>query len=168
MQTNKGNDIDLTRLVLFDPASGDVELVESDPEGRVDFGGAIFSDVSDELVGTRYIDERQRMYWRDKTFAKDYKWLSKKLKGKQISGGSSTADERFWLVAASSDVEPGERYLFDREKKKLTFQYRVFEDLPREHLARMEPVSYPSSDGMQIPAYLTLAHTAWRRKLSRR
>ena len=51
MQTNKG-DVDLTRLVLFDPATGKEELVESDPLKRVDFGGAIFSEATDELVGT--------------------------------------------------------------------------------------------------------------------
>ena len=37
MQTNKG-DVDLTRLVLFDPETGKEELVESDPMNRVDFG----------------------------------------------------------------------------------------------------------------------------------
>ena len=118
MVTNRGDGIDLSRLVLFDPATGEEELVESDPENRVDFGGAIFSEVTDELVGTVYNDERRRMYWRDKSFEKDYKWLQKKLPGMQVSGGSSTADETLWLVAASSDVEPGERYLFDRKKRK--------------------------------------------------
>ena len=39
MQTNKG-DVDLTRLVLFDPETGKEELVESDPMNRVDFGSA--------------------------------------------------------------------------------------------------------------------------------
>ena len=53
MQTNKGEP-DLLRLVLFDPATGNEELVESDPEKRVDFGRAIFSQVTDELVGTTY------------------------------------------------------------------------------------------------------------------
>ena len=38
--TNKGAGIDLTRLVLFNPATGKEELVESDPLNRVDFGGA--------------------------------------------------------------------------------------------------------------------------------
>src|SRR5262245_58386763 len=51
MQTNKG-DLDLTRLVLFDPESGQEELVESDPMKRVDFGSAVFAEATDELVGT--------------------------------------------------------------------------------------------------------------------
>ena len=35
-------------------------------------------------------------------------------------------------------------------------QFTVREKLPRESLASMEPVRYKSSDGLEIPAYLTL------------
>src|SRR6184192_4227937 len=57
-ETNKGADTDLTKLELFDPATGKEELVESDPLKRVDFGGTTFSEVTDELVATTYQDER--------------------------------------------------------------------------------------------------------------
>jgi dipeptidyl aminopeptidase/acylaminoacyl peptidase len=156
MSTNKGDAIDLERLVLFDPATGKDELVESDPLKRVDFGGPIFSEVTDELVGTTYEDEKSRHYWRDKAVQADYEYLQKKLPGKDIFIGSTTADETVWFIAAGSDTEPGERHLFDRKTKKLTFQYRVRERLPRESLASMKPVKYPSSDGLMIPAFLTL------------
>lgn len=82
-RTNKGNDADLIRLVLFNPASGKEELVESDPAKRVDFGNAIFSEVSDELIATLYEDERERLYWKDKVFEGDYKNLQKQLPGKE-------------------------------------------------------------------------------------
>jgi dienelactone hydrolase len=156
MSTNKGDGIDLERLTLFDPATGKEDVVESDPLNRVDFGGPIFSDKTDELLGTTYADERTRIYWRDKTYEADYKWLEKKLPNREIALASSTSDERLYLIAASSDTEPGERYLFDRQKKTLTFQYRVRERIPREALASMQAVKYPSSDGLVIPAFLTL------------
>ena len=57
---------------------------------------------------------------------------------------------------AHSDVEPGVSYLFDRKTKKLTKQFRLWEKLPREALAEKKPVTYKSSDGLEIPAYLTL------------
>ena len=60
MQTNKG-DSDLTRLTLFDVASGKEEVVESDPEGPRRFREPDFSDVTDELIGTTYNDERVRI-----------------------------------------------------------------------------------------------------------
>ena len=67
METNKG-DADLTQLVLFDPATGKMELVESDPLKRVDFGGAIFSEVTDELVVTAYARRTDRLYFKDKAY----------------------------------------------------------------------------------------------------
>lgn len=155
-QTNKGSEIDLIRLELFDPLTGKEELVETDPLNRVDFGSASFSEVSDELIATTYEDERVRIYWKDKSYEADYKLLQKKLPGKEIGLGSSTTDERLWLIAAGSDTEPGERYLFDRQTKKLTFQYRVREKLTRTSLAPMKAVRFKSSDGLEIPGFLTL------------
>ena len=55
-----------------------------------------------------------------------------------------------------SDTEPGVTYLFDRKTKKLTKQYAVCEKLPRDALSKMKVVRYPSSDGLMIPAYLTI------------
>ena len=136
LTTNKGTP-DLTGLVLFDVATGTEEPVESDPLKRVDFGGARFSDVTDEILLTSYMDERLRRYFKDKALEADYKLLTNKLPGKEIGFASSTRDERVWLVSAFGDTEPGETYLFDRASKQLTLQYRVREKLAREHLAAM-------------------------------
>jgi dipeptidyl aminopeptidase/acylaminoacyl peptidase len=155
METNKGG-VNLSRLVLVDPETGKEVLAESDPLNKVDFGHAFFSDVSDELIATFYVDEKQRIYWKDKNFEADYKWLAGKLPGTEISFPSHTRDEQIWLISAASDTEPGETYLFDRKARKLTLQYKIRERLPRQDLARMEPVRYESSDGLEIPAYLTL------------
>ncbi len=154
--TNKGAGIDLLRLELFDPMTGKEELVESDPLNHVDFGNASFSDVTNELIATSYDDERERIYWKDKAFEADYKWLQKKLPGREISFVNGTQDERLWLILANSDTEPGERYLFNRDTKQLTLQYRIREKLNRDYLAPMTAVRYKSSDGLEIPAYLTL------------
>ena len=156
MQTNKGEQVDLTQLVMFDPETGKEEVVEADPLKRVDLSNAAFSDVTDELIFTQYVEDRQRLYFKDKVFEADYKLLQRKLPNKEISFDSSTADEMTWLLTAYSDTEPGEKYLFDRKTKQLTLQYRVRERLPREALAEMKAIHYKSSDGLEIPAYLTL------------
>ncbi len=155
LQTNKGNR-DLTELVLFDPETGKEEKVESDPLKRVDFGGAFFSDLTKELVLTAYEDDRTRVYFRDKGWEADYKLLLKKLPGREINFGSMTSDEQKMLVSASSDTDPGTNYFFDRKTKKLTVEYVSREKLPREQMASMKPIRYKSSDGLEIPAYLTL------------
>jgi len=155
METNKG-ERDLTELVLFDPQSGKEDLIEADPMKRVDFGQAIFSEATEELIGTVYQDDRSRVYFRDQGWQADYKLLQGKFPGRDISLGSSTADDRLVMITASGDTEPGERHLFDRTTKKLTLQYKVRERIPREHMAAMKPLRYASSDGLEIPAFLTL------------
>jgi len=153
--TNKG-EWDLTQLMLMDPADGSATFVERDPLGRVDFGGAIFSDRTDRLIATVYEDERERIYWKDRRFEADYNWLRKRLPRHRIGFGSHTADERFFILSASADTEPGETYLFDRRARRLALQYRIREKLPRPALAEMRPIRYRSADGLEIPAYLTL------------
>ena len=69
---------------------------------------------------------------------------------------SRSRDEDLWLVTMASDTEPGETLLFDRKARKLTPQYKIWEKLPRADLAEMKAISYKSSDGLEIPAYLTL------------
>jgi dipeptidyl aminopeptidase/acylaminoacyl peptidase len=155
LESNKGAP-DLARLLLFDPATGKEDIVESDPKGRVDFGGPVFSEATDELVATTYEDERTRIYFRDKGYEADYRLVEKKLPGREITQAGSTADDKLWMIAAYSDVDPGSRYLFDRKTKKLTLEYVSRERIPREHMAAMTPITYPSSDGLSIPAYLTL------------
>jgi dipeptidyl aminopeptidase/acylaminoacyl peptidase len=155
MRTNKG-DADLVRLVLFDPATGKEEPVESDPLKRVDLSGTAFSQATDELIGTVYEDEKVRKYFRDKAWEADYKLLQQKFPGKEIDLASSTADDRLLMLAVHSDTDPGARHLFDRKTKQTTLEYTVRERIPREHMASVKTVRYASSDGLEIPAYLTL------------
>jgi dipeptidyl aminopeptidase/acylaminoacyl peptidase len=155
IETNKGNP-DLTQLVLLDVATGKEEIVESDPMNKVDFGGAAFSDVTDEIIATMYNDERMRYYFKNKEFEEAYKFVQSKLPNKDLNFVSSNKDEMMWLISATSDVEPGEVYLFDRKNKSLTKQYTIREKINREYLAPMKAVRYKSSDGLEIPAFLTL------------
>jgi len=154
--TNKGDERDLKQLVLLDPATMKETLVEKDPENRVDFGNANFSDVTRTILVTSYTDEKERLYWKDKQFEADYKVIEKALPGLLLDFTSSTADENLWLLNAYSDTDPGAAYLFDRKTKKVSFQYRPRPDIPIKSLAPMKAIKYKSSDGLEIPAYLVL------------
>jgi dipeptidyl aminopeptidase/acylaminoacyl peptidase len=155
LTTNKGA-LDLSELDLIDPATGATSLVESDPDKRVDFGGFESSDIDHHIFFTTYEDDRYRRYFRDKAFEKEYRWLEGKLPGKEINFGARSKDENVWIVSASSDTEPGETYLWDRKAKTLTLEYRIREEMPRESLSQRKPYHFKSSDGLEIPAYLTL------------
>ncbi|KAA6462153.1 S9 family peptidase [Acidobacteria bacterium AB60] len=154
LESNKG--ADLISLLLLDPQTGKTEMVESDPLGKVDLGGTLFSKANDELIETWYIAARAKTYFKDKAYGADYRWLEKQFPGKEIRVVSSTQDEQKWLAMAVADTEPGKTILFDRKTKTITPQYTLWEKIPRASLAEMKPVTYKSSDGLEIPAYLTL------------
>ncbi len=84
IQTNQG-DLDLMTLALLDPATGQIETVESDPLGASISESAWFSEATDELVETQYSDDRDRRYFKDPGFEADYRWLEEKFPGKEIS-----------------------------------------------------------------------------------
>lgn len=156
METNKG-DRDLTQLVLFDPVSLKEELVEQDPMNRVDFGNANFSDLSGDLVATTYEDDKTRIYFKDKKFEKSYNDIKKKLGGtREINFQSGTKDEQKWVVVSYSDIDPGTVWLYDRKTGGLSTLYVIREKIPREAMSEMKAIRYKSSDGLEIPAYLTL------------
>jgi dipeptidyl aminopeptidase/acylaminoacyl peptidase len=156
MNTNKGDSLDLSQLILFDPETLKEEVIESDPLKRVDVGNVFISEKSKEIIFISYEDERNRIYWKDKNFEADYDLIKKELPGTDIYFSSSTTDENYWLLSASADIDPGSTYLFDRIKKKLTFQYRPRPNIPVKDLAEMKAIRYKSSDGLEIPAFLTL------------
>ena len=153
--TNKG-DLDLMEVEMLDPATGKTTKYESDPEKRVDTEGLQLSEVDYHVLFTRYQDDRQRLYFKDKDFEKEFHWLQSKLPGKEIAFGARSKDENIWIVSAYSDTEPGETYLWNRKAKTLDLQYKIREELPRESLSERKPYHYKSSDGLEITAYLTL------------
>jgi dipeptidyl aminopeptidase/acylaminoacyl peptidase len=154
--TNKGEDLDLLSLASLDPANGRARLVETDPLNRVDLSEAVFSERTDELLATIYEDDRKRIYWKDPAFEADHRWLEQRFPEREIDWLSHTADETRWIISVHGDTEPGEVYLLDRETRSLELQYRVREQIPREALAPRQTIRYRSSDGLEIPAYLTL------------
>jgi dipeptidyl aminopeptidase/acylaminoacyl peptidase len=156
LSTNKGDDNNLSKLSLFDPVTLKEEFIEKDPLNRVDLEEASFSELTRDLIFTSYNDSKLNRYWKDKNFEKDYGLIGKQLVGLDLNFFSHTADENTWLIGAYSDTQPSSVYLFNRKTKKLTFQYNPRPKLPTGDLAKMTPVTYPSSDGLKIPAYLTL------------
>jgi dipeptidyl aminopeptidase/acylaminoacyl peptidase len=148
-------DTNLQRLVLLDLETGDVQEVESDPEGEVDFGSAIFSDLTDELIATVYVADTVRIYPKNEQMAKDIARLRKVHDGTPNVSSSST-DESKWMVSYDSPTDPGATYLYDRETGEAEFLFRPRPWLEPDQLANVRPVSFPARDGLAIQGYLTL------------
>ena len=156
LETNKGDNVDLSQLVLLDPMTGKTELVESDPEKQVDFGNAIFSDATEELIATVYVGDNRRIYPKTKEAKHDLEVIRKQIPKGEIAFTSTTEDMRYQTVAVTSDVDPGSVYLFDSKEGKVELLYKSRPDLPSENLTERKPIRYKARDGLMIPAYLTL------------
>jgi dipeptidyl aminopeptidase/acylaminoacyl peptidase len=167
LETNKGVENNFIKLVLLDPANGKTTDVEKDPLNRVDFRYAVFSELSRELIYTSYTDEKERLYFRDKSFESDYNLLKSRFPGTELKVTSLTKDERQWLFSVSGDTRVETVYLFDRDSKKITEQFTPRPRLKtyEAYLSAMEPIKYKSSDGLEIPAYLTLPKNVVAKKL---
>lgn len=157
LATNKG-DLDLMTLFKMNPETMELELFESDPEKSVDFGGIRLDRNTHEIISTSYTDDKTRNYWRDKTWESNYKFLQEKFPGREIAFQSSTNDYSKFLIAVYGDKYAAEAWYFDAKTRELIHQYTPRPELKKveEYLAPMTPIRYASSDGLEIPAYLTL------------
>jgi dipeptidyl aminopeptidase/acylaminoacyl peptidase len=153
--TNKGA-LDLTELEMLDVNTGATTKIESDPDRRADLFNVEISRVDHRILFTEYDDDIFRRYFKDRPFEADYRWLQSKLPGLEVDFGARSNDGNIWIVNAHGDTEPGIVYVWNRKAKTLALQYRVREEIPRESLAQRKPYHYKSSDGLDIPAYLTL------------
>jgi dipeptidyl aminopeptidase/acylaminoacyl peptidase len=155
--SNKG-DLDKSVLFMMDWETSKLTEVERDPMNKVDFGGAIFDSESHKFVGTSYTVDKTVNYWRDDYYKNLYAYLEAQFPGKEVSVQSATRDKSKMLIATSGDRFASELHLYDATTKKLTFQYTSRPALKavEQYLAPMQPITYKSSDGLEIPAYLTL------------
>lgn len=155
--TNKG-DLDLMTLFSMNPETEEMEMLESDPENRVDFGGLRMDRNTRKIISTSYTDDKTRYNWRDKAWEADYKFLQEKFPGREISFQNATNDYSKFLIAVHGDKYASEAWYFDAKTRELIHQYTPRPELKavEEYLAPMTPIRYPSSDGLEIPAYLTV------------
>ena len=153
MVTNHG-DTDLTGLALLDLSTGELEYLETDPEGEADLAGLQFSEVTDSLLATVYEADTVRIY--PKT-----RWAEKVITDlRGIHDGtpninSMTLDETELVVSYNSPTDPGVTYRYNVDSGESEFMFRPRPWLEPSHLADMDPVQFQARDGMTINGYLT-------------
>ncbi|MDY7394819.1 S9 family peptidase [Aureibaculum sp. 2210JD6-5] len=164
--SNKG-DVNFSTLYTMDPQTKKIEKIESDPKNKVDFGGMFLDNNTREIIYTSYTYDKRERLWKNKKWEKMFKFLENKFKGKEIGFASFTKDYKQMLVSTSSDNAASETYYFNWDTKELIHQYTPRPRLKEveQYLAKMEPVSYKSSDGLEIPGYLTVPYGAEKKNL---
>lgn len=162
------NDQKRRAVYYYDPATGHLgEEIASHPRfdiipergsptiDGVSLAAAVTSDLAEEVIGIRYIDEGPRMLWFDPGFRALQEQLDKLLPDTVNLIISRARDERKFLVLAFSDRNPGSYYLVELNKgvSKLA---ELMPDFPKEAAAPMFLIKYPARDGEEIHGYLTL------------
>jgi dipeptidyl aminopeptidase/acylaminoacyl peptidase len=148
---------DTLSLVKRDLATGKETLIASDP--GADATDAIINPKTDEVEAVAF--HRERVKWKVlkkdafKEVEDDIKVLAKAAPG-DPKVVSKDRENKTWIVAYSSDVDPVVYYLYDRSTKKLTKLFAARPELAKYRLAPMKPVAIKSRDGLELVSYLTL------------
>ena len=135
--------------------SGAETLVAANPS--VDIDDVVRVGDGLKVIGYTYADESRHAVYFDPEFKALAASLSKALPNLPlVDFVDASADGRKLLIFAGSDIDPGRYYLFDRDAKSLNEAMLERPDLEGRKLAEVKPITITGSDGVQIPAYLTL------------
>jgi dipeptidyl aminopeptidase/acylaminoacyl peptidase len=160
--SNRGTD--RTRLVRIDLATGEETEVDSHPVFDLDTRAPVLTGLpsplirhrwTGELLGARYLGERQVVHALDPQFAEVLANLEALSDG-DVGAVSSDGEGRRWVVSFSHDRDPGVTWLYDHATGESRMLFRPYEHLDPALLASVTPVTITARDGLALPSYLTL------------
>lgn len=135
--------------------SGQAKVIMA--RGDVDVDELIRIGRQRRVVGASYATEKRAIEYFDSELADFAGKLQAALPGKPlINIVGANGDESKLLIIASSDTDPGMVYLYDRATRELNELLPLRAHLVDRTMGAMTPVTFPASDGTQIPGYLTL------------
>ena len=143
----------LSTVALDGSGRSEVVLARAD----VDVDALIRIGRQRRVVGASYATEKREIAYFDDELKRLADQFHQVLPGEplvEVVGAS--ADERQLLLIASSDVDPGMVYLFDKNTRELSELMPLRNQLAGREMGQMRPVAFPAADGTMIPGYLTL------------
>ncbi|MEM9530926.1 MAG: S9 family peptidase [Pseudomonadota bacterium] len=148
-------DHDTAAIYKFDPVTGEFGDMVFHNES-VDAGGLVFSDVEKKVLAATYYDSKPRWQGLDDEYTKMLQSLEAAFPDLVVSLSSANKAEDLFVVTASSDVDPGSYYLYDRKAQKLEFLAEPRSWIEPKDMAPLKPITYETRDGMTIHGYLTM------------
>lgn len=141
------------RLVILDLESGETEPLVEDPRYDV---SEVMVDPETHAAQAAAV-ERARTEWilLDESLREDFDAIGTLGRGDFTVTSRDRSDES-WLVALNSDDGGASYYSYDRQAKRGEHLFDARPDLAEYTLAKMEPVSFTSRDGLEVEGYLTL------------
>jgi dipeptidyl aminopeptidase/acylaminoacyl peptidase len=141
------------RLVELDLESNETRTLAEDP--RYDVSDVLIHPDTREVQAVAFTRARTEWTVLDEEIREDFEALASLHPGDFTAVSRDRAD-RTWLVAFTADDGPVSFYSYDRRSRKGSFVFHDRPALANYTLAKMEPVSFASRDGLEIHGYLTL------------
>lgn len=146
---------DKLEVVIFDPETGEeVETIYRNDE--VDVSNLHYSRKKQQITAASYTTDKRQYHFFDDEAAAMFEFLHSQLPEYEIAIAGNDKEEKTLIIRTYSDRSRGAYYVFQVEDKKLQKIADVSPWLNEDHLAKMQPVSYKSRDGLTIHGYLTL------------
>lgn len=123
----------------------------------VDVDRLIRIGTGNRVVGVSFATEKRQGVYFDAELKALAQGLSAALPGKPLVDiVDASEDESKLLIIASSDVDPGMAYLYDKQTRQLNELLPLRAAMAGRAMGKMTPIDFPAADGTSIPGYLTL------------
>lgn len=133
----------------------DITDVEISTDGRSAYAIRVDDNYPAYLILNKNIPE-----------AKIFKSLLTTFPYNKVKITSKSEDGSTYVILVSSDIEPGNLYLYNKDKNQLRFLFKLMPKFDSADFIKMEPISLISSDNYKINGYFTQAKSNNPDKLS--
>ena len=144
--------VDKSRLLRVDVATGDMQVLFEDPDAEV-AGALLHPDTREpQLVWT--MQDRAQFHVLDPSVEADLAAVRALNPGDpQLT--SHDDDNVTWLVGFNTDQGAVQYYIYDRADKTGKFLFEARPELSNFELAAMEPFSFKARDGLTVHGYVS-------------
>jgi dipeptidyl aminopeptidase/acylaminoacyl peptidase len=148
-------DRDREALFRMDPETGELGAPVAE-DARYDVGSRLVRARDGQPLYLEYPADRTRKVWLDPTWRELGAELEAAIPDRTVDVVDSDDAERFYVLFAWSDRDPGTYYLFDRQELALRELLRTRPWIEPESMAEMRPIRFEARDGMAIEGYLSI------------
>jgi dipeptidyl aminopeptidase/acylaminoacyl peptidase len=146
-------DANTLRFVEVDPETKVTKVLGADP--TFDVTTLITHPKTNALEAVGFMKAKLEWKFVEPTVEKAFVNLQKVRAG-QVNINSRSLDDKKWVVAYTTDDGPIYFYLYDKDSGKAEYLFSNRPELEKYKLAKMEPVSFKSRDGLDLHGYLTM------------
>jgi len=145
----------LDYLIQFNPETKTEQTIYT--PRQADIGGLFRTADRNDAYALGTFDDRGGYVFLNKDLpeATMVKNVMSGFPGELVIANSFSRDGRFASVLVTSDVNPGDYYIFDRDANKLSFVLRARPDINPDEAASVEPIEFKARDGLIIRGWLT-------------